>query len=167
MATHQMNEDLCNDFAARLESALESAEGSARPPLAPDLEQHLRNCESCSVAFEDATLGRSLLQSALAPAVPSYAFSTRVLATIRSEEALAAQGSIFWRPLEHLAAKVALVAATCVMLLSFYVYGFMPRNGSGSVAQDHTYTLVPQPENQQPATKDDVLLYLAESGHGR
>ena len=99
--------------------------------------------------------------------MPSFAFSTRVMATIRSEEALAVAGQHLWRPLEHLAAKVALVAATFVMLLSFYVYGSVPRNGSAAVAQDQTYTLVPQPEDQQPATKDDVLLYLAESRHGR
>ncbi len=89
------------------------------------------------------------------------------MATIRSEEAVASQGSIFWRPLEHLAAKLRWWRRLCVMLLSFYVYGFMPRDGSGAVAQDQNYTLVPQPENQQPATKDDVLLYLVESGHGR
>jgi hypothetical protein len=162
-----MKQDPCGDLAARLESALELAEGGARATLAPDLEQHLQTCAACSEAFEVAALGRSLLQSAIEPAVPSYAFSTRVLATIRSEEAQAAQGSIFWRPLEHLAAKVALVAATVVMLLSFYVYGFVPRGGSGSVAQDQGFTLVPQPEIQQPATKDDVLLFLAEGGHGR
>jgi hypothetical protein len=167
MASHNMDQNSCDDFAARLETALESAESGNRPALAPDLERHLQSCEGCSAAFEDAALGRSLLQSALEPAVPAYAFSTRVMATIRSEEATVSQGSIFWRPLEHLAAKVALVAVTVVMLLSFYVYGFMPRGGSGSVAQDQNYTLVPQPENQQPATKDDVLLYLAESGHGR
>lgn len=172
MASDHMNEghingERCSEFEARLESALESADSGARAALAPDLAQHLQSCEACSAAFEDAALGRSLLQTALVPAVPSYAFSTRVLATIRSEEARIAQGSIFWRPLEHLAAKVALVAATAVMLLSLYVYGFVPRNGSGSVAQDQNFTLVPQPENQQPATKDDVLLYLAESGHAR
>lgn len=161
-----MNDDACSPFAAQLETALESA-GTERPVLGAELDAHLTDCADCRAAFEDAVMARELLQSSLAPAVPAFGFSTRVLATIRAEEASVAQGSIFWRPLEHLAAKVALVAATVVLLLSFYVYGFVPRNPTDAVATDQNFTLVPQPENQQPATADDVLMYLAESGHAR
>jgi predicted anti-sigma-YlaC factor YlaD len=159
-------DDACSAYAVRLESALESA-ANDRPALDADLEAHLASCAGCRVAFEDAAVARQLLEASLAPVAPSFGFSTRVLANIRAEEARQAQGSIFWRPLEHLAAKVALVAATIVLLLSFYVYGFMPRNPTGTVATDQNLTLVPQPENQQPNTPDDVLMYLAENGHAR
>lgn len=162
----QYNDDACSAYAVRLESVLESA-GTDRPALDADLEAHVASCADCRLAFEDAEMARQLLQESLAPAVPSFGFSTRVLASIRAEETRQAQGSIFWRPLEHLAAKVALVGATIVLLLSFYVYGFMPRNGTGAVATDQNLTLVPQPENQTPATPDDVLMYLAENGHAR
>jgi predicted anti-sigma-YlaC factor YlaD len=156
----------CQDYAARLETALQAA-SSERPMLAPDLQQHLASCQSCRGAFEDAAWSRALLQSTLAPAAAPFGFSTRVLQAIRAEQnRRAAQGNIFWRPLEHLAAKVALAAATMVMLMSLYVYGFTPRSGSPT-GQDQAYTLVPQPENQQPATPDEVLMYLAENAHGR
>ena len=162
----KLNEDACSLYAAQLETALEAAE-SDRPVLSADLDAHLSACSDCRLAFEDALMARELLEASLEPAVPGFGFSTRVMANIRATESRVAQGSIFWRPLEHLAAKVALVAATVVLLLSFYVYGFVPRNGSDAVATDQNFTLVPQPENQQPVTPDDVLMYLAESGHGR
>jgi hypothetical protein len=163
-------QDVCDDYALRLENVLEAAEAGEQVSLDPDLQGHVANCGRCLAAFEDAGLGRTLLRWGIAPAPePGFGFSTRVLATIRAEQQRRAPGgSIFWRPVELLAGRVALAAATVVMLLGFYVYAFVvPQARSAELGQEIS-ALVPQPEIQPaPQTKDDVLVLLAEHDNGR
>jgi hypothetical protein len=170
MWNRKATEDVCDNYALRLENALEVAEGGKTASLDPDVRAHLVHCERCRSAFEDAGLSRTLLRWGIEPAEPRFGFSTRVLAAIRAEqETRASAASIFWRPVENLAARVSIAAATAVLLLSFYVYAFVaPLNHSAESAQDIPAALVPQPEiRPAPQTKDDVLMYLAERDNGR
>ena len=163
-------DELCDDYALRLENVLAAAESGETASLDPDVRGHLVHCERCRSAFEDAGLSRALLRWGIEPAEPGFGFSTRVLAAIRAEqENRASASSIFWRPVENLAARVSVAAATAVLLLSFYVYAFVaPRNRTAESAQDVPAALVPQPEiRPAPRTKDDVLMYLAERDNGR
>ncbi|HET9400137.1 MAG TPA: hypothetical protein VFO34_04215 [Candidatus Acidoferrales bacterium] len=162
----KMNQEHCDEFAARLESALDSRMSSAGL-LETELAAHLQECENCRVTFDDAELAQKLLNWGVSPAAPSYGFSTRVMAGIRAEQARReASGSIFWRPVELLAGRFAMAAAAIVLVLSFVAYE-SEKPSTRSTASAEITELVPQPDTSQPQTPDDVLVSLSERPNGR
>jgi hypothetical protein len=151
----------CEPYEARLADAMEvAAERGQELSLGADLAVHVASCARCREGAESMELSRALLRWGLEPtAGATPGFMTRVFAAIRAEEErLATQRISFWRPLEHLAGRVALAACAAVMVVSFYVYAFVAPRGS---SQDVT-ELVQQPDIQQPQTPDEVLISLAE-----
>jgi anti-sigma factor RsiW len=172
MWPQKKSDPACELFAVRLEDAaiLAAARGEDLA-LQPDLSAHVADCERCRLGVEAMPQASALLRAGLEPiAGPGPYFARRVIAAIRSEEERrATQRNIFWRPLEHLAARVAVAAGLVVMLLSFYIYAFVvPMGGSPSVAQSESYELVPhQQVDPQPETKDDVLMSLVEHNNVR
>lgn len=161
------NENSCEMFEARLEDAAERGNQIA---LSGDLSAHVSNCAHCRESLEAVALSQSLLRSGLEPTVaPGPFFTKRVMAVIRVEEARqAAQGSIFWSPLRHLAARMAMTAAVIVMALTIYAYS-SGTAFSGVAAQNETsYELVPHQQlDPQPQSKDDVLMSLVERSNAR
>jgi hypothetical protein len=121
--------------------------------------------------LDAATLSRSLLHAGLEPtADPGPFFAKRVMAVIRAEEdRIATQGSIFWSPLQRLAARMALVAGAVVMVLTVYAYTFSSSSFSATSAQNETaYELVPHQQlDPQPQSKDEVLMSLVERSNAR
>ena len=163
-----MNKDLCGEFEARLETALEARASGERPAIDSELTAHLENCANCRTAYEDAELGRALLQWGISPeAGAGLGFSTRVMAQIRAEQAgRESSGSIFWRPVEMLAGRFAMGAAALVLALSVFVYeAEHPKTRSGNTVE--MTELVQQPDMSQPQTPDEVLASLAERPNGR
>jgi len=163
------NGNSCEHYEARLEDAVGIAvERGEQIALGDDLAAHVSSCANCREALDAVTLSGSLLRSGLEPtAAPGPFFAKRVMAVIRAEEEhLAAQGSIFWRPVQHLAARMALVAAVLVMALTVYVYA---APGGVTNAQSETaYELVPHQQlDPQPQSKDEVLMSLVERDNGR
>src|ERR1019366_4883579 len=152
------NENSCEKFEARLE---DTAERGHQIALSDDLSAHVASCAHCRESLETVALSQSLLRSGLEPTVaPGPFFTKRVMAVIRVEEARqAAQGSIFWSPLRHLAARMAMTAAVVVMALTIYAYS-SGTAFSGVAAQNETsYELVPHQQlDPQPQSKDDVLM---------
>jgi negative regulator of sigma E activity len=162
----------CERYEAMLADAADQAvDRGEKLVLSADLAAHVSGCEHCREAADAVAVSRSLLRSGLEPAAaPGPYFAPRVMAAIRAEESrLTTERLVFWRPLEHLAARMAVVAATVVLLLSFYVYAVAPRMSSEDTAQAQNYELVPhQQVDPQPQTKDEVLMSLAEvNNNGR
>jgi len=155
----------CEQYQAMLEGSGE------KPVLTGTLQAHVAECAQCREAASSVALSRTLLRSGLASVgAPGPYFATRVMAQIRAEEdRRAAQGMVFWRPLEHLAARVTIVAATIVMALSFYVFALAPQvSDQTATATTQTYELVPHQQlDPQPQTKDEVLMSLVEATNGR
>ena len=163
-----MKRDLCGEFEARLETAVEAHASGERPAIDSDLTAHLEACASCRAAFEDADLGRALLRWGISPSAGAgLGFSTRVMAQIRAEQTgRESSGSIFWRPVETLAGRFAMGAAALVLALSVFVYeGEQPNTHSGNTVE--MTELVQQPDMSQPQTPDEVLASLAERPNGR
>jgi|SRR5882724_8934821 len=162
------NKNSCERFEMRLEDAAERGQQIA---LTEDLSSHVAGCANCREAFEAIELSQSLLRSGLeATAAPGPFFTKRVIAVIRAEEGrLAAQGSIFWSPLQHLAARMAMAAGVIVMVLTVYVYTFGQTGAGVTTAQNETsYELVPHQQlDPQPQSKDDVLMSLVERSNAR
>ena len=160
MADNERIRNACGVYEARLESYLDGDPAAAR-----DVTAHLERCVACREALEDARLARELLREGRESAAePSSAFATRVLATIRAELTRRQQ---FWRPLEALASRLALIAAMALLVLAGYVFEFRP---APNVARVPSQTEVsegwPEPASQ-PASQDEVLMTLAGSSNGR
>jgi len=169
----QHNENSCEHYELRLENAAElAAERGEQIALTADLSAHVSNCARCSEALEAVSTSRSLLRAGFEPTgAPGPFFAKRVMAVIRAEEERqASQGSIFWSPLQHLAARIAMGAGVIVMLLSVYAYtSHVSSSGVDSAGQNATaYELVPHQQlDPQPQSKDEVLMSLVERTNAR
>lgn len=151
----------CGRYEARLEDYLNGA---------PDakLESHLAGCARCREALEDARLAGSWLREAWEPfGEPRGAFAAGVAARIRVAEAEAASPTAFWRPIEFLASRIALTAATALLALSAYLYKYTPaRNASPSAASsDAAATYFPQP-SPQPTGIEELAATLNARSNG-
>jgi len=162
------NENSCENYELQLEDAAElSAERGEQIALSADLSQHVSNCAHCSEALEAISLSRSLLHAGFEPtSAPSPFFAKRVMAVIRAEEQRqASRGSIFWNPLEHLAARLAMAAGVVVMALTVYAYASSVSSSAvdSSSINAAAYELVPHQQlDPQPQSKDEVLMSLVE-----
>ncbi len=152
----------CPQYEARLETYLDGGTSAAQDP---ELRGHLERCAHCRGAFEAALLSRDLLRGGMERAGgPSLGFATRVMATIRAEESRSAS---FWRPLEILASRMAVSAALLLVILAAYVLEFSAvRRAAPSATQTQISEDLPELTGEQ-STQDEILLTVAESGHGR
>ncbi len=154
----------CPEYGTRLEENLVAG----RPITDAALSVHLRECAPCREAMDTSLLASQLVRDAQRPlnTAGSEAFVTRVMAAIREQELRLAGPSGFWRPLELLASRVALVAAVLLLALSFYIAKFAPpldtaaTNGQAEIGAG-------LPERPAlPANEDDVLMSLADMNNG-
>jgi hypothetical protein len=163
------HENSCENYELRLEDAADlAAQRGEQIALSADLSAHVSSCAHCSAALEAVSASRSILHAGLEPtAAPGPFFTKRVMAVIRAEEdRLAAQGSTFWSPLQHLAARIATVAAVLVMGLTICAYTFS--TSVDSTVNTTAYELVPHQQlDPQPQSKDEVLMSLVERSNAR
>jgi hypothetical protein len=155
----------CQQYQARMEEYLEASPEIAE--LDPELRDHLGRCERCRESFEAAEKAGALLALAGRPAwQPSEAFVTRVMATIRDEQARRATPATGWHLLEPLASRFAVVAAVVLLALSVFLGEFSPalrqlEEGS-TIGVTADWPEPPAP----PATQDEVLMSLSEMENG-
>ncbi len=156
----------CKEYEAKLEDFLN---GGQDPAAAEGLEAHLQRCAGCREALEAARLSRNLLRAVREPAPePRGTFVTRVLAAIRAEEGRRLAASEFRRPLEALASRLALTAAAALLVLAVYSFEFVRPPHPQPIASNQSQVSEGFPEPApQPTDKDEILLSLAENGHGR
>lgn len=153
----------CGEWEALLEDFLD---GALSRHAADQVSAHLARCAACREALDAARAGARLLRAGCEPAEdPGPVFARRVMALIREEET---QGSRFLKPLESLAWRLALSASLAVALL--IGYGLRPRIGAQTVVtsarQARSEEIFPDPD-QQPASRDEVLLEIAQTNHGK
>ncbi len=152
----------CPQYETRLETYLHDGTSAAQDL---ELRGHLERCAHCRGALDAALLSRDLLRGGIKRAgEPSPGFATRVMATIRAEESRRAS---FWRPLEILASRMAVSAAVLLVVLAAYVFEFSAaRRAAPSATQTQISENLPELTGEH-STQDEILLTLAESGHGR
>jgi hypothetical protein len=153
----------CKKYEARLEDYLHGSHDSG-------LNDHLRQCGNCRAALENSRTGGQLLRDALEPAgEPSSAFVAGVMAKIREEEMRSESPAAFWNPLEFLASRLSLTAATVLLALSVYMVAFAPRRPlslPSSARTELNSADFPQPPGD-PESNEDVLQSLVERNYGR
>jgi hypothetical protein len=152
----------CRNYEARLEDYLHGAHDF-------QLDEHLSHCANCRSALENARLGGQLLRDAWEPASePRSAFLAGVMARIRDEKMRAESPAAFWNPLEFLASRVSLTAATVLIALSVYIVGFTPHHAPTSPVSGQTELNAadfPQPPGD-PDSNEEVLQSLVERDYG-
>lgn len=153
----------CPEYRARLEKSLL---GNAASSADADLNAHMERCAPCREAMETATLAAQLVREAQPPVQYSGAFVTRVMATIREQEVRVAAPGAFWRPLELLASRFALVAALVLLGLSLYLAEFTPTRNTLPVAGPTEIGAgLPEPPSP-PANDDEILMSLVGRNDG-
>jgi predicted anti-sigma-YlaC factor YlaD len=160
----------CRQYQIRMEEYL----GSVPEAIESDakLAGHLRQCEACRESLAAAQLSEQLFSAAEEPMVqPTEAFVTRVMASIREEEARQSVQVTVWRSLEALASRFALVAAVVLLALSVFLGEFAPALRQPEVVGTATPAATgitgdwPEPP-AQPSTQDEVLMSLVGSDNG-
>ena len=155
----------CRKYQARMEDHLGSAPEAVESDR--ELAAHRRQCASCRESFAAAQLSGRLFSVAEEPEMrPSEAFVTRVMASVREEQARLLGPAAVWRPLEALASRFALVAAVVLLALSVFLGEFAPALRQPEFAATTEITGDwPEPP-AQPATQDEVLMSLVELDNG-
>jgi hypothetical protein len=152
----------CRKYDARLEDYLHGADDF-------ELDEHLSHCMNCRSMLENSRLGGQLLRDAWEPvSEPQTAFLAGVMARIRDEKMRAESPAAFWNPLEFLASRVSLTAATVLFALSVYMVGFAPRRAPTSpvpVRTELSAADFPQPPGD-PDSNEEVLQSLVERDDG-
>lgn len=153
----------CGKYEARLEDYLQGCADLG-------LNDHLRQCGNCRAAVENSRIGGQLLRDAWEPASEARgAFVAGVMAKIREEEMRAESPAAFWNPLEFLASRLSLTAATVLLALSVYMVGFAPRRPptfTPSARTELNAADFPQPPGD-PESNEEVLQSLVERNYGR
>jgi anti-sigma factor RsiW len=153
----------CAEWEVLLEGFLD---GGLSRHAADEVSAHLGRCAACRDALDAARASARLLRAGCEPTQdPGPVFARRVMALIREKET---QGAKFLKPLEVLAWRLALSASLVVALL--IGYGLRPRTGAQTVVtsarQAVNDEIFPDPD-QQPTSRDEVLLEIAQTSHGK
>jgi hypothetical protein len=152
----------CRKYEARLEDYLQGADDF-------ELDEHLSHCAKCRSGLENSRIGGQMLRDAWEPASePRSAFLAGVMARIQDEKLRAESPAAFWNPLEFLASRVSLTAATVLFALSVYMVGFAPRRPPTSPVSAGTELSAadfPQPPGD-PDSNEEVLQSLVERNYG-
>ncbi len=157
----------CREYETRLGDLEDYLSGRLETKAAEAVAGHLAGCAACREAVEAAEVSRRLVRAARPPVgEPGPTFAVRVRAAIRTEEARWLARGEFWRPLEVLAWRLSWSAALVLALLVAYLFSGDLRRATPPVSrQPEIREIFPEPT--QPASRDEVLLTLAEKPNGK
>ena len=154
----------CSQYEAMLEDQLQ---GVLRGPEAAMLAEHLATCAECRGALEDAAVSARLLAIAEPARDPGAGFSRIVMARIRQELQTSEIKSI-WRPVISVAWRFAATAAfALVMLVSFDLGRHSQLVSDQAIVAENRMPEIVQDRPSLPADRDDVLLMMADTSHGK
>jgi anti-sigma factor RsiW len=154
----------CPDFEALLEDHLSGELGG---PEAAKLSGHLKSCAGCRAALDLAAPTARFFSAAEPTLDPGPGFARQVMALIRVEQACAAEKSI-WRPFISVAWRFAAGAALAVVALVSYDAAFTSHRNSELAALNVTPSRdLISDGGAPPSTRDEILLMMAETNHGK
>lgn len=156
----------CLKYEALLEGYLDGELSSGE---AEAVSKHMAACGACRETVELARASGRLLRASAEPATdPGPPFTARVMAAVRAQEGKQEAGRGFWGPVEALSSRLALSAALALALL--IGYGLTPYSSGlpevTSVRQSTPADIFPELAHQ-PMNRDEVLMTIAETNHGK
>jgi predicted anti-sigma-YlaC factor YlaD len=154
----------CPQYEAALEDQLQ---GTLRGPEASMLAEHLVTCAGCRAALEDAAVSARLLAIAEPSADPGAGFSRIVMARIR-QELVSSESKSIWLPVVSVAWRFAASAAFVLVLLLSFDLGRHSQfvSDQSVIAENRLPEIVPE-RPSLPTNRDDVLLMMADTSHGK
>lgn len=169
----------CRKYIVRLEESVRTSTSvdasentaatfdfGASTNLDPALATHLRGCASCREALQAAELASALLHETHRPHPdPGAMFAAHVVARIHGQEKKLHSEFEFWRPIEDFAGRVVWASCVLLLVLSSALYEMRTSRGWSFVAQETLSDRFPDLVPDQPTSKDDVLISLAEKAH--
>jgi anti-sigma-K factor RskA len=157
----------CTKYEALLEDYLE---GALTLSDAKSAEEHWRECANCREALQQAAASIRLLRLAEPSAGPGPAFARTVMARIRAgEQDRSSERAGFWQPLVSLGWKFAATATVILGLMVTYDAGWgrqAQRNVTTARLIGTSDLFTPDPANL-PASRDEVLMMVAENNHAK
>lgn len=156
----------CAKYEPVLEDYLEGVLDEAGAEAA---RRHLQDCEACSAALDRAADSVRLLRIAEPSHEPDAAFARNVMARIRSiEQERTAERAGFWQPVVALGWRFAATAALAVGVLLSCDIGLShyARINVATARSVEGNLFAPEPA-RAPATGDEVLMMVAETGHAK
>jgi anti-sigma factor RsiW len=157
----------CLQYEALLEDYLE---GVLDEPGAEAAERHLRDCTGCSAALNRAAGSVDLLRNAEPSPAPDPAFARNVMARIHAvEQERSAERAVFWQPFVASGWRFAGTAALALGILLTCDIGwshYARLNVASARSIEGMDLFAPEPA-RPPANKDEVLMMVAETNHGK
>jgi anti-sigma-K factor RskA len=156
----------CSKYELLLEDYLNGELSGADVKIAAE---HLRDCSNCQESVERAEASVRLLRAAGPAADPGPGFSRIVMARIRTaqDERTAERG--FWQPFVSMAWRFAATATLALGVLVTYDAGW-GRHPQPDVTSARLIGMTdifgPSPANP-PANRDEVLMMVADTNHGK
>jgi anti-sigma factor RsiW len=158
----------CSEYEAKLEDYLS---GQLFGGDAKQLAEHLEHCSACTAALADATAGARLLRFVDATADPGPAFARTSMARIRADLAAAEESRGFWQPFVSLAWRfAATVAVALAVMVSYDIvrpHSQAPETTVAAMQQADVRDLFTTDADRVPLNRDDVLVMVAETEHGK
>jgi len=154
------------EYEAKLEDYLG---GHLSGADARELAEHLQRCELCGAALEDARASVRLLQLAEVAPDPGPAFPRVVMARIRSELETGREARGLWQLFISLAWRFAATATLALLVMVTVEVAQHQRPPAPNVAlvrSAEVRDLFTTDADRIPATRDDMLLMVAETEHG-
>jgi Putative zinc-finger len=155
----------CPEFEALLEDHLS---GDLGGPEAARLSEHMKSCLGCRAAFEFAAPSARLLAVAEPTPDPGPGFARLVMSRIRTEQEDAAASKGIWQPFVSLAWRFAATASLAAVVLLAY-----DASSHRQAQEEMAVMLANEPHDLvsdasgPPRTRDEILLMMAESNHGK
>jgi anti-sigma factor RsiW len=156
----------CREYEAALEDYVN---GEFADSETAKLKEHLKACSGCTEALAEAQVAARLLRAGEPTADPGPGFARVTMARIRGEMETLEEKSI-WRPFVALAWKLSATAALALVLL--VTFDVRQRNNRldqdelAIMAANETPELLSD-EGRQPSNRDEMLILMAEEGHGK
>jgi hypothetical protein len=156
----------CSEFEPLLEDSVSGEIGGAD---AVRLSEHLKGCVGCRRALDEVALSPRLLRLAEPSADPGPGFSRDVMARIRTDKDVRAEKG-FWQPLVSMGWRFAATATLALALLVAYdttSHVQPPAQEVASLDTGRTPDVFSPDPARVPSTRDEVLMMVAESEHGK
>jgi len=156
----------CREYEAALEDYVN---GEFANSETAKLKEHLKACSGCTEALAEAQVAARLLRAGEPTADPGPGFARVTMARIRGEMETLEEKSI-WRPVVALAWKLSATAALALVLL----VTFDVKQRNNRLDQDELAIMAANEapellsdEGRQPSNRDEMLILMAEEGHGK
>jgi|ERR1700728_532786 len=160
----EFNKPACLQFEALLEDHLTGELSNAD---AAKLADHLESCVACTSALENVAPSVDLLRALSPAADPGPGFSRIMMARIRQELSKLNEQKSIWQPFVSLAWRFAATATLALaVLVTFDAVRHNNNPDMAYVRPSESRELFPDPA-RIPANRDEVLMMVAETNHGK